>query len=331
MELLILLSFVPVALFTSKICKKNNFLLSLSGGAHQKFISKKPVPLIGGFFIIVFSLIFFDNFLVKLFLLFIYFIGFCSDLKIISKPTIRIIIQIFIIALFIFIVNLNLENTRIQFLDHLLKNSIFNNLFLTFCILIIINGSNFIDGVNINTLAYYLIITTCLIFLSNDYNVAISKEILTYFFIFILILIILNLNKILFLGDSGSYLLGFLFSYILIDLYLKNQEISPFFIILLLWYPAFENFFSLSRRLKFNRSPLYPDNSHLHHLLRMYFFINKKLKKYNENLPGLLINIVNLIFFFFGFLQINQTKFQIFLIICLIIIYLIVYTKLIKK
>ena len=64
----------------------------------------------------------------------------------------------------------------------------------------------------------------------------------------LIILAIFNYKNYLFLGDNGSYLLGFFYSIVLIDFYNFNQSISPFFIILLLWYPSFEILFSILRK-----------------------------------------------------------------------------------
>lgn len=330
MKFLMLLTFVPLALFLNKMCKKYNFLLSLTGEIHQQFISKKSVPLIGGFFIIFFCLLFLNIFLVKIFVALVFVFGIISDLKIIKSPLVKFIVQFFIIYAFVYLLDLNLENTRIIFLDRALENPIFNNFFLSFSILVIINGSNFIDGVNINNLGYYFTICLCLIFLSNDLNLVISKEFLVYFSLSIFILIILNSKSILFLGDSGSYLLGFLFSYFLIEMYTQNQNVSPFFIILLLWYPAFENLFSFIRKFSLDKSPLSPDNYHFHHAIRMYFANNKKLKKYNHNLPGIIINLTNGIFFYFGATQISNTQLQIFLITTLVVSYCFIYIRLSK-
>ena len=73
--------------------------------------------------------------------------------------------------------------------------------------------------------------------------------------IFILFVIyFLNYFNKLFLGDNGSYFLGFIYSFILINIYLQNQYLSTFFIILMLLYPAFENLFSLVRKLNFKKS-----------------------------------------------------------------------------
>ena len=78
------------------------------------------------------------------------------------------------------------------------------------------------------------------------------------------------------MGDSGSYALGLMCGYFLIKIYELNQEISPYFIILLLWYPCFENLFSIIRKFSFRKSPINADNNHLHQLV--YFYLKKKRK-----------------------------------------------------
>ena len=105
------------------------------------------------------------------------------------------------------------------------------------------------------------------------------------------------------MGDSGSYLLGFVAGYLLIVTYLKNPLISPYFIVLLLWYPAFETLFSIIRKLQLRYNPTKPDNNHLHHYF--YIFLKKKIKNnYQANLIAAnLINLYNLIIFGFSILS----------------------------
>ena len=101
----------------------------------------------------------------QLILILFYLIGFFSDLKVLKSPIIRLISQILLILIFILKNNLFLENTRIIFLDYLLNYELFNIIFVIFCITIIINGTNFIDGVNCNVIGYYLIISLILYYL----------------------------------------------------------------------------------------------------------------------------------------------------------------------
>ena len=142
---------------------------------------------------------------------------------------------------------------------------------------------------------------------------------------------ILNFSNKLYLGDNGSYFLGFIYSYFLISYYLENQYLSPFFIILLLWYPAFENLFSLIRKLNFGRSPFKPDQNHLHQLIFNYFKEKKLIgKKLLNSFSGNIIVFYNLLIFYFASSKPYNTEFQIFLIIFNVIIYCYIYLRLFK-
>ena len=71
-------------------------------------------------------------------------------------------------------------------------------------------------------------------------------------------------------------------SVILIKFINNNTVISPYFVVLLLWYPCFENLFSIVRRLLSNKKTQQADNYHLHHLI--YLFFSKKKISYSNNL-----------------------------------------------
>lgn len=73
---------------------------------------------------------------------------------------------------------------------------------------------------------------------------------------------------LIFLGDGGAYLLGFLFGELSVLLIARNKDVSPLFPILLCAYPIFETVFSIYRK-KFLRgmSPGIPDGVHLHMLV----------------------------------------------------------------
>ena len=312
---------------------KKKLLLNLTGEAHQSLTSKKYIPLTGGIFLIVSFIIFFDqiSFLNKIIVVCFYLVGFFSDIKFLKSPLIRLFLQILITFLFIYNNELFLENTRVILIDQLLEFRILNYLFVIFCITIIINGTNFIDGVNCNVIGYYLLITIILFKLNlfEEFNLN-SVFIINWILVLFLIYILNFFNKI-YLGDNGSYFLGFFYSYLLIYIYLNNQYLSPFFIILLLWYPAFENLFSLVRKLNFKKSPFKPDQNHLHQLL--FFYLKKKKffsDKYINSLTGNSILVYNFITFYFASLQPSNTQFQILLILTNIIIYCFIYLKLFR-
>ena len=326
--ILILISFTY---FITNLCSRNKFLLSFTGDKHQKFASKLNIPLSGGV-VLFFSLVFLEiDINIKILSLLIFFLGFISDLKILSSANIRFLIQILLILFCVLLLELDIKNTRIQILDSILENNAFNIFFVSFCIIIIVNGTNFIDGINLNVIIYYSLINITLLYLSSEYNFSLDVQSLILISISLIVVAIYNYKNYLFLGDNGSYLLGFFYSIILIDIYSFNQSISPFFIILLLWYPSFEILFSIFRKFILGRSPLKPDNLHLHHLI--FNFLNKKyyLKNFNKNSGGILINFYNLTIIVMSLRDITNSQYQIILIILNVIVYLVTYFKLYNK
>lgn len=317
--------------FVTSLCSKKNFLLSFTGDKHQKFTSNLKIPLTGGVVLFLSFMALEININIKILCLLFFFLGFISDLKILSSANIRFLIQILLIIFCILFLGLEIKNTRIQILDSLLEINTFNIFFVGFCIIIIVNGTNFLDGINLNVIFYYLLINIVLLYLSFEYKFSLDYESLIFISMSLIILAIFNYKNYLFLGDNGSYLLGFFYSIVLIDFYNFNQSISPFFIILLLWYPSFEILFSILRKFVLGRSPLKPDNLHLHHLLFNFFkkkFISNNL---NKNASGFLINFYNLIIIMLSMRDISNSQSQIILIILSVIVYLVTYLKLYNK
>lgn len=313
---------------------KNNFLLSYTGEIHQTFATNRKIPLVGGIIICLsFCFYFFDYSIFFLIILILFtFLGIMSDLRSNFSPSLRLIIQLILIFLFVIISDLKIIDTKILILDQLLSYSIINYFFVSFCLLILINGTNFIDGLNTNVIGYYLIITfffaKFLIYedLGLNYlnwNFWIASLFIVYFF---------NFFKKLFLGDSGSFILALIYGTFLIDYYFISKDITPFFIISILWYPCFEMLFSIIRKKFQKKSPLKPDIEHLHQLflrflMKKKFFINQK---YLNSIAATLINMYNLFVIYLSFTQQNNSIFQIYLIFFNIIIYISVYYFLFK-
>lgn len=319
-------------LYLNKILKKKTILISDTGDFHQKFTSQKKIPLTGGIFFLISGIYYFDYEL-SLFYLFgisIFLLGFFSDLKILKSAKLRLFIQIFLVYLFAYLLDIKILETRIFLLDYFLQNLIINYLFVSFCILILINGSNFFDGLNTLNIGYFFLISLCLFYLNLNGEIILYNFPLKYLLFSLTVIYSLNLFNKIFLGDSGSYLLGLFFSVFLIVIYKWNPNISPFFIILLLWYPSFENLFSIIRKNVFKKSPMSPDTKHLHQLI--FNFIKKKMRSkniiYANVISANLINFYNLSIFCFSLKYISNSKIQIILILLNILVYLYIYFRL---
>ena len=193
-------------------------------------------------------------------------------------------------------------------------------MFTIFCLAVLINGSNFIDGVNILSIGYYLLITICLILLISQTELVINQNLIKIFSLILIFLLILNLMNKVFLGDSGIYFLSLMMAIILIKFNNDNIIVSPYYIICLLWYPCFENLFSIIRKGVSNIDPQKPDNMHLHHLLyKNLEFIKSNLTR--NNICGLIILLLNMPLLLFATYHFNYTKYLLIIIFISIFLY----------
>ena len=142
---------------------KTKFLVDKKYSNHKSFVSSDITPLSGGIIFFISILIFssFETSYIKILLMFIFIIGFLSDLNYLVSPFKRIFYQILVIVVFIHLNEIYVESIRILIIDQLLENLFFKVIFTSFCFLVLLNGSNFIDGLN----------TICL-----DKNSRITKE-----------------------------------------------------------------------------------------------------------------------------------------------------------
>ena len=182
---------------------------------------------------------------------------------------------------------------------------------------------------------YYIIVTLAILYVGH-YN-KINYNFLEFYYLLIVLFIIFFFNFFskTYLGDSGTFLLSFLIGYYLINLcninLYSDKYISPIFILLLLWYPAFENLFSIIRKILNKKNPSAPDNLHFHHLLFLYFEKICKNKKNINSLTGIVINLYNLLIFLVGVQFYFKTNFLFILVAVNIFVYTFFYLLLLNR
>ncbi|WP_374536433.1 MraY family glycosyltransferase [Chitinimonas taiwanensis] len=75
-------------------------------------------------------------------------------------------------------------------------------------------------------------------------------------------------NGLIFSGDGGAYLMGFMIGELALLLMARNPEVSAWALLLLTIYPVFETLFSVYRRKFLQGRPVgYPDALHLHQMI----------------------------------------------------------------
>jgi UDP-GlcNAc:undecaprenyl-phosphate GlcNAc-1-phosphate transferase len=278
---------------------KISYLLNLVDVPNKRKFHTKPISYIGGIsisVILLFGVLLFNIEINQLNLIFsigflISLVGFVDDkydLNAGSKLSLQIIPVLYLI------ISENLILTELGDYNYFKLNlGAFAIPFTLLSVLFLMNSFNYFDGIdgllscaNISSLAI-------IYFLVSERNIELFIIIMS-----IPITIFLFFNFAIFklpkqfLGDSGSLLLGFIISFILIYL-AKNKIVHP---ILLAWSVSIFVFEFLSInliRLKNKKSLFKPNQDHLHHL---FFFKTKSIFKTN-----FFISTINIVFFMIGY------------------------------
>ena len=152
----------------------------------------------------------------------------------------------------------------------------FSFLWTIICFLLFLNAINMFDGINLQVGIYSIICLTYLFFSSSNYS-ELSLLIIISLFIFL----ILNKKSKSFLGNSGSYFLGFLISALFIKSYNLEKILFVEEIVLVMIIPGIDLIRLFFLRILKKKHPFTPDRNHIHHYL---------VQKYNLN-TTVLINV----------------------------------------
>jgi len=331
--IIIFFNIVIFSLINILFLKKNFLIDNKNFSKHKSFANTEIVPLSGGIVLLIgwLSINLFNSLLNNILIAATFFVGFLSDTQRLNAPKKRLLVQIFIVLFFVYINHLLIKSIRIPLLDIYFEYTAISIIFTTFCLLVLMNGANFIDGINLQCSGYFFVILTTILYLDKSIIDSTNLDIIYVTYSFLICFIFFNFFNKSYLGDGGAYLLSLIVGFILINFY-NTSNVSPYFIALLLWYPAFEIFFSIIRKIYVTKlEPDQPDLKHLHHLLLNFFNKNFVLNiKFSSSITGLIINFFNLIIFYIGALFLYNTKVLVTLILFCIIVYFLLYVILLK-
>ena len=318
------------------VFKKFNILIDRTHiSNHKSFINgHKTTPLLGGF-VFFLILVFFlpENYqYFTILIFFIFLTGLLSDLDILHSPFFRIIFQTIIIVVYLFLFDNFVSSIRVDFFDNLLNIFFIKLFFTSFCILVLINGTNFIDGVNTLVVGYFILVASNVLYLTEVKNLDLDILLVSTCLTCLVVIYIFNFFGKIYLGDGGAYLISFIAGVTLIKFSNDNYLVSPYYIVALLWYPAYENLFSIIRKKILKKTPSTPDNEHLHQFI--YLYLNKLFninKNFSNTLSGILICLYNLFYFLFILDEYHQTETLAYSIIFNVLLYNLLYFLLRKK
>ena len=324
------------------ILKTKKILIDKPEYSKHKLIITSGTPLSGGLLIMI--MLFYNNFFYStpnsfiILCVSILILGLVADTNKNFSVKIRFLFQTLILISFIIIYDLEIPTLRHELLDSFLLNSNFNKVFIFLCLITLLNGLNFIDGVNGLSSGYFFLINLILFFLFSEIlkvdefiknlNLLLIKIYLIFF--------IFNIFGKCFFGDNGIYISLICNSLIIITIFQFNYKLlSPYFIASILWYPAFENLFTILRRIKNKKKLIEPDNFHLHYLLmnniNLINFLKKQKKFISNSLTGILINLFLLPGFIFAYLNYDNSKLLLLNILIYLIMYILIYILLLRN
>ncbi len=278
-----------------------------------------------GIYYLLYSKILFDYILIcySMFL-----VGFLDDLKIKIKPFRRLLIMIFLLFVFIYFLPIKILNIDISLLSFINHHHFYSSIFVLLCFLFVINGANLIDGFNGLLALNLLIINIILTYINLDNsNLEFSILLISQIVILLSFLLFNFPNAKIFFGDSGAYLMGSLIALNTIITNNLNPSISSFFFCTLLFYLFFEVFFSFFRKLIQKKSPVHPDEKHLHML--SYYRLSSIYGKTKANyLNSIFINFLYLLLIVPGLYFLKDPLLSRIWFFILLLIYTIIYFRL---
>ena len=297
------LSFLLNILLFYNLDKISKFLKAYDFPDNYRKIHVKITPLVGGYIFLInfLFLILFDLFLNnKLFLEYykflslreififtlasfsIYLVGLFDD-KFSIDPLKRLLLLIFNIYIFLLFSNGSiLERINIKILNFSFSFGEEKLVFTLICVISLINILNFYDGINLE-LIFYCLLTFIYLFLKSH------NEYFLFLIVPLILLCIYNFKNKLFLGDGGSYLLGFVISVFLLKTYNTGYVNDAAEIFAILSLPFFDFCRVIIKRIISSKKFYEPDKSHFHHVLIDNFGVSKAV---------IFMLIINLLVFF---------------------------------
>jgi UDP-N-acetylmuramyl pentapeptide phosphotransferase/UDP-N-acetylglucosamine-1-phosphate transferase len=197
-----------------------------------------------------------------------------------------------------YLTKISLIHLGIWGLDSLLAIPLMSVLFTAFMIGGLANAINLIDGFNglaslMSTLAF--IGYACIAYQAGDTvlagtSITMAACVLGFF------LTNWPFGKI-FMGDGGSYFVGFSLAWVAISLIYRHPQVSAFAVLLVCVHPFMEVAFSIYRRAVKNLHVGHPDRLHLHSLLKQRYvrrWLSDHSIRRRNSITGLLVASLSL-------------------------------------
>jgi UDP-GlcNAc:undecaprenyl-phosphate GlcNAc-1-phosphate transferase len=181
----------------------------------------------------------------------------------------RLVLIAFSAYMGIFFFNILITNIQVPGVDWILSINVAAIIFTVFAVTGLANAYNIIDGFNGLASMVAIITLTAIGYVAFKVNDPVLTSVCLIVIGAIGGFFIWNYPKgLIFLGDGGAYLIGYLIATLSILLVTRNSSVSPWFALLVNAYPIFETIFTIWRRkVHQGKSPSLADGAHFHSLI----------------------------------------------------------------
>ena len=223
------------------------------------------------------------------------------------KPNLKLILFIIVIYFFLFAFpNLIIKSLNFSFYKNSINIQEISYFFTILAFLLFINSFNMFDGINLQSVSYSIFILI-IFYIKSNFNLFYMLLIFP-----LLIFFYLNYKNKCFLGDNGTLLLSFVFSFLFVDFHNNKKLLFADEIFLIMLIPGLDMLRLFIVRVIKGLNPFYPDRNHVHHLL---------IKKFDSKIS--LIILFSLILLPNVFYQFYNLKFFIIVLSIFFYFYLI--------
>ena len=271
-----LLLFFLASLVGNFLIMKYGYKISFTKGNQLQDVHQGNISRLGGLILIILFISYTIDFqIISLSFLFISLLilipALLEDFGFNLKPLIRL--SAILMGCLLLVINFNyLPPFDLNFLNIVFNNFYFQIIFYTLALATVINGQNIIDGTNGLSASTGIIIFICIGYLGVEINNLEIIQIAIFMIILLISFLLFNFpfGKI-FLGDAGSYFIGLLGGYFVIEIFATNPQLPTWSAVIILFYPALEVIFSYFRKIYSHQSPFIADKKHLH--LKIFYLL----------------------------------------------------------
>ena len=227
------------------------------------------------------------------FSLIFFIIGYCDD-KFNINPNVKLILFIILIFFILFFFpDWIIKSLNFSFYENSFNISKISYFFTILAFLLFINAFNMFDGINLQSVSYSILILI-IFFIKSNFNLFYLCLVIP-----LLIFFYLNYKNKCFLGDNGTLLISFIFSFLFIHFHNNIKSLFADEIFLIMLIPGLDMLRLFILRIVKGRNPFHPDRNHIHHLL---------VKKFGNKfslailfalifLPNIIVQFYNITFF----------------------------------